>query len=169
VKIANIATNDIRLGKFMLKNASSLINLIFPLPAELPENVHIVISTLYEDSILALLSRLVPESNLYKLPHMSKNEGNNLLDVWLKETGRTLQEEQRNEVLESFESNGLPLYLRLVFEEVRHWRSDSVRVRLTRDIPGTIRDLFRRLSDDINHGREIVSRSLGYLAAGKNG
>ena len=40
---------------------------------------------------------------------------------------------------------------------------------LESDIPGIIRQMFERLSKPENHGQILVSRSLGYLSAAKNG
>jgi hypothetical protein len=100
---------------------------------------------------------------------MPSREGEALLDVWLKESGRTLQKPQRKAVLENFSKNGLPLYLKLAFEEARRWKSFDPNTKLNPDIPGIIRQLFTRLSSDTNHGEIMVSRSLGYIAAGKNG
>jgi hypothetical protein len=80
------------------------------------------------------------------------------------------------------------LYLKLAFEEARRWRSfdeiegDEERtapgeeraparsvVRLAPDSESLIRQLFDRLARPENHGEAFVSRSLGYLLAGKNG
>jgi WD domain, G-beta repeat len=87
-----------------------------------------------------------------------------------------LQPIQRTEVLAKFSACSLPLYLRLAYEEARRWRSyDDLPVRpdaqrgLSDDIPGVMRDLFRRLSAAANHGPLLVSRSLGYLAAARHG
>jgi WD40 repeat protein len=140
-------------------------NLIW-LPAELPDNVRLIVSTLPGECLTALKKRLLP-SNIVELESMSQSEGSGLLDLWLKDSGRTLQEDQREEVLSKFASNGLPLYLKLSFEEARRWKSYSLRVRLKGDVPGMVRDMFRRLSAD--HGQMLVSRSLGYLMAGKHG
>jgi hypothetical protein len=63
----------------------------------------------------------------------------------------------------------MPLYLKLAFEEARRWKSYTTDVELASTIPGIIRQLFDRLSSDSNHGEIVVSRSLGYLAASKNG
>jgi len=138
------------------------------LPAELPENVRLVVSSL-PGECLSVLERKLPPQDLVKLEPMSPEEGGRLLDLWLENAGRTLQPPQRDEVLGKFGQSGLPLYLKLAFEEARRWKSYTERVELSPDIPGIIGDLFARLSSDANHGRIVVSRSLGYLAAAKNG
>jgi hypothetical protein len=164
-----------------LSDADHARNLIW-LPAELPEHVRLVVSTLTGECKTAL-ERKVP-SGLVKLEPMPKEEADELLEAWLTEAGRTLQPPQRNEVLTRFalsamitdegggdekKQHGMPLYLKLAFEEARRWKSYTPAVELTPNIPGIIRQLFERLSSDANHGGMVVSRSLGYLAASKNG
>ena len=70
----------------------------------------------------------------------------------------------------------MPLYLKLAFEEARRWSSfdempegGGVVTGLGEDIAGVLRNLFRRLSQESNHGELLVARSLGCLAASKNG
>jgi len=75
-------------------------------------------------------------------------------------------------VLGKFASEGLPLYLRLAFEEARLWRSYAEREEtvLSEGIPALIREnLFARLAQPANHGRVMVAHSLGYLAASRFG
>lgn len=142
------------------------------LPAELPEHVRIIVSTLPEKCLSALREKL-PSENFHELQSMSIEEGKELLQRWLDDARRTLQSHQREELLEKFrrEGNGLPLYLKLAFEEARLWKSyfDSVETELGSGIRGAIRGLFDRLSAETNHGDLLVSRSLGYLATAKHG
>jgi hypothetical protein len=164
-----------------LSDADHARNLIW-LPSELPEHVCLIVSTL-ENECKTALERRLPAENLVKLEPMLSEEGAELLKVWLDDARRTLQPAQRDEVLTKFSACGLPLYLKLAFEEARRWKyyilpagpaepgiaPVPTEFRLAGDIPGLIRQLFDRLSSDANHGSMIVSRGLGYLAAGKNG
>jgi hypothetical protein len=140
------------------------------LPAELPEHVRLVVSTL-PGECLSVLENKLPAASLVELEPMPVEEGQALLDVWLEEASRALQPQQREEVLGKFTRNGLPLYLKLAFEETRLWKSytPSRETELQPDIPSIIRQLFKRLSDQANHGQVMVERSLAYLAAAKNG
>jgi NACHT domain- and WD repeat-containing protein len=151
------------------------------LPAELPERIRIVVSTLRQDTEptadgpiaidpLGVLEAKIP-SHLLEIAEMSEGEGGVLLERWLQKSRRTLQPKQRDEVLSRFRKNPLPLYLKLAFEEARRWKSytGEDETRLSDDIPGIIRDNLGRLSRDDNHGSVIVSRSLALLAAAKNG
>ena len=150
-----------------LSDAEHARNLIW-LPGELPEQVRLIVSTL-PGECEAALKRKLPASNLAKLEPMPGNEGRELLDLWLTDAGRTLQPHQRGEVLSKFAACGLPLYLKLAFEDTRRWKSYSPMVSLSPDTPGIIGQLFARLSLHMNHGAIIVSHSLSYLAAAKNG
>ncbi len=140
------------------------------LPYDLPKNVKLIVSTLPGECYEAL-KRKLPEEYLKNLKPMPPAEGEELLNVWLEVAHRTLQPKQRKEILDNFnrEDNGKPLYLQLAFNEARRWKSYTKKIKLSPDIPGIVHDLFKRLSLDENHGEMMVSRSLGYLAAAKNG
>ncbi|MBE9571261.1 MAG: DUF4062 domain-containing protein [Proteobacteria bacterium] len=138
------------------------------LPSGLPQNIRVIVSTL-PGECFSILERRLPENKLKELESMPLAEGTDLLKSWLKAVGRTLQNNQMKEVLNKFDEISLPLYLKLAFEEARQWKSYSPEVNLSHDIPGIIRDFFKRLSSPANHGKILVSHSMGYLAAAKNG
>ncbi|HMS38825.1 MAG TPA: DUF4062 domain-containing protein [Pyrinomonadaceae bacterium] len=138
------------------------------LPENLPENVHLIVSTLPNDS-LDILRRRLPADNIIELEPMPKDEGDKVLDLWLSDKKRTLQDWQRAEILNKFAANGLPLYLKFAFEEARLWHSYDEIKPLATDVEGIIGDLFTRLSDEANHGAMMVKCSLGYLAAARYG
>jgi len=152
------------------------------LPWELPEHVRLIVSTSTSpaDCLEALKAKL-PAESFEELAPMSREEGEELLEVWLEQAGRTLQPDQREHVLDRFasasvgepqeeEQGGLPLYLKLAFEEARRWRSYDGVPELRPTIRGVVRDdLFARLSAEANHGGVFVRHALGYLGAAKNG
>lgn len=139
------------------------------LPDSLPSNVHFIVSTIPGDC-LDVLKKRMPDSCFFQLMALPIEDGRQLIESWLKGVGRTLQRKQRADVLRAFEqAGGLPLYLRLAFEAARQWRSGASREALSSDIPGLVRAFFKRLSLASNHGGILVSRSLAYLAAGRNG
>ncbi|MEI7845039.1 MAG: DUF4062 domain-containing protein [Chloroflexota bacterium] len=145
-------------------NARSLVWL----PADLPPNVHLIVSTLPGECLKALENKLPVENQLEVQP-MSLEDGKNILTEWLRGANRQLEPKQTEYLLDKFRQSGLPLYLKLAFEEARLWKSYSGLPELSADIPGILRNLFGRLSKEANHGKMLVSRSLGYLAAAKNG
>ncbi|HOP47979.1 MAG TPA: DUF4062 domain-containing protein [Desulfobacteraceae bacterium] len=138
------------------------------LPQGLTENIKVVVSTL-PGKLFSLLEKILPAESFKALEPMVQVEGSDLLTSWLRLVGRTLQDSQTKEVLQKFNKTGLPLYLKLVFNEACRWKSYAKQVDLSLDIPGIIQDFFERLSLPANHGSVLVPHSMGYLAAAKNG
>ncbi len=139
------------------------------LPIELPAHVHIAVSMLPCEGQNNLEARL-PKGQFAQITQMDPNEGETLLDYWLTDAGRSLRGDQRAEILGKFAKSGLPLYLKLAFEQARHWRSfDGPVPDLGTTVPDLVRNLLARLSAPDEHGEPLVARSLGYLAASKSG
>ena len=134
------------------------------LPPELPTAARVVLSTLSPEHAADRRPARVLE-----LGPMDEDEGAELLERWLHAVGRTLTENQRRMVLARFAGCSLPLYLRLAFEQARWWRSHESPPELAAETTGLIEDLLTRLGDEANHGQVLLSRSMGYLAAARNG
>jgi hypothetical protein len=116
-----------------------------------------------------LARRIWPES-LVEIGPLDETSAAGLLNAWLTEAGRTLQRDQTTEVLGKFAKCPLPLYLKLASEEARRWKSwEGVAESLSDTVEGILEQLLARLERPENHGETLVSRSLGYLATGKNG
>ena len=144
------------------------------LPAELPPHVKVVISMLTETC--QILADRLPQENLLFLKPLEPAQSQTLLDLWLKQAGRTLQPEKRRSLEEHYQACPLVLYLKLAFEEARRWHSydglpgdTSAGLKLGRDIPELLDTLFERLSRTSTHGQVLVEKSLGFLAAARNG
>jgi NACHT domain- and WD repeat-containing protein len=140
------------------------------IPDGLPENVHIVLSTLKEPFQKSIQNRIPPENISEVLP-LKKEEGELILKSWLKDdkVKRRLTTPQKDYIINKFKINGQALYLKLAFEEAKLWKSYTPLPNLKPDIPGIISDLFKRLSSDSAHGPILLSRSLMYLVTAKNG
>ncbi len=145
-------------------------------PDKLPEHVKLCVSTLPKPyPCLSILEGKLPKENFLNLKPMLKNKGEAILNQWLNDDNRKLEDCQREEVLNKFARCGMPLYLKLAFEEARKWRSYegipkyNGQPGLKDDIPGIIENLFGRLSRSENHGELMVSRTLGYLVTAKSG
>jgi hypothetical protein len=145
-------------------NARSLLWL----PATLPEHVRLVVSVAPSDC-WEVLKKKIDASSQIELQPMPAEEGSFILDSWLKNAGRALQEAQREEVLDKFTKEGLPLHLKFAFEEARRWRSFAGIADVAPDVTGIVRQMLARLSSEVNHGPILVARSLAYLRAAKNG
>lgn len=140
------------------------------LPSELNVNVRVVVSAA-DGSAAAHLQRRLPAEAVVRIKPMPSAEAAALLSAWLAAGGRTLQDHQRSEVLRAFAVHGLPLHLRLVYEEARQWPSFAppAQTMVADTIAGVVRKLIARLSRPEGHGEILVSRSLAYLAAAKHG
>jgi WD40 repeat protein len=149
-----------------LSDSDSAHNLTW-LPDDLPENVHIVISTL-KNIFQSSLNHKSAE-NTVEVLSLEKKDGKYILDAWFNDNERKLTDEQENEIISKFEMKGLPLYLKLASEESKLWKSYTPIPKFQSDIKWMINNLFERLSHPENHGEMLVSRSLGYLSAAKNG
>ncbi len=103
---------------------------------------------------------------------LDEADGRLLLGQWLEGVQRNLTDEQQLEVISKFkDSKGNPLYLKLAFEEARLWTSfQEPQEELSIDVAGIIKgNMIRRLTDEGNHGDQLVSHALGYLAASRHG
>ena len=134
------------------------------LTTELPPHCRVVLST-------TDVARSLEGARRLELEVLPVQDAEEAVGVWLDEVGRKVQDGQREKVLSYCKRCGLPLYLKLVFEEVRRWRSFDVleACELGEGLAGIIDVLLRRLSSGADHGRVLVSHSLGYLAAGRYG
>ena len=141
------------------------------LPAQLPDHVRLVVSTLPGDCESALRGKH-PQPRLLSLDKLTRQEGETVLGLWLGNAGRTLQDSQKQEVLGKFEPEGRPLYLKLAFEESSLWHSftSPAQATLHAGIGGLISgNLFTRLGAPQTHGQTLVAHALGYLAASRYG
>ena len=137
---------------------------------ELPASVHLLVSVL-DGSDLDLIGRLAPRSELLDVGRMRTGDAGKALDAWLAAASpsRTLQPSQRNAVLEAFDHTGLPLHLRLLYEQARRWTSDHRPGELPSSVEATIDRLFDTLSEPTEHGPVVVGAALSYLAAARDG
>ena len=181
------------------------------LPVRIDKHVKMIVTTLpgeclqmleqQMDSLLSprttemtIVSGTIAQQFIEVVP-MDNEEGEVLLDEWLKtagrimepwehpeiepdfhgerRAGRTLTPEQRKEILSKFGSCSYPLYLKLAYEEARCWKSlegiTTPQIYLAPDTPGVISGFLKRLEDNRNHGWMLTSRTLGYLAASRHG
>ena len=172
----------------------------------LPEHVKIVVSCLSDRTegdpagqpFAALQRSGLIADNTGPLGSLSIKQAKELLfDRWLENAGRTLkstspndedsnQEAQRCLIEKRVASNEQcrqPLFLKLLFEEVKLWQSyysdfqlnepdptaDDVKNSSNRQVDALLSQLFVRLSQQENHGPFLVERALGYLAAARRG
>jgi NACHT domain- and WD repeat-containing protein len=137
------------------------------IPVELPPYVRLFVSALpvLRDSV----ARVVAEDNIATVRPLQPMECNDIVDEGLHVARRALQGPQRSAVEERTHASPSPLYIRLLLERVSHWRSASGVPALGPDVPSLLSQLFEDLSRPENHGEQLVSRTLGMLAAARHG
>ena len=148
------------------------------LPVDLPAHVKIVISSQDQENgvtILNNLRKLLPDEQCYMhLTSLGKDVSVNILINWLSNCNRTLTEGQWNHVTKALTMCNLPLYMKLIYEESKRWKSynanEMVAVPISNKesvMKDCISALFHRL--ELKHGACIVTHALAYLTAGRNG
>jgi WD40 repeat protein len=137
-------------------------------PATLPPHARLVVTVTPGETLAALRQRVAPTS-FVRLAPLSVPEGRCLLDHWSGEAGRTLQEPQRDAVLARFEAHPRPLYLKLLFEQARRWRSGDPIPELGADTAHLIEAVLLGLTAPTRHGPVLVAHALAYLAAPRFG
>lgn len=141
------------------------------LPTTLPLHVRLIVSTLpnYFGILDTLRSMVEIEGNYIAVLPLGENLSASILSFWLKNANRTLTDEQMGLVNEAFTKCNLPLYVKLVFDEVCRWKSFTLvqHVSLAFTIHDSIYKLFERI--EIQHGKTLVSHAFGYITAAKSG
>lgn len=139
------------------------------LPSDLPENIKIISSVAIDDTGMMNILRTKFPNFLHELKTLSVEEGETVINLLLKNSLRSLNHDQKKYLLNKFSENGLPLYLKLAFEEASNWNSytDINSITLAPDTKGLIKMLFDRLYDE--HMKETVEKVLSYIVASRNG
>jgi len=121
------------------------------LPHQLPPNVHLVLSTLpYEHDLLDTLRVLITsEKNFIQILPLGQALSKNLVKEWLDSARRDLTTSQFEIVSDALSRCSLPLYTRLVFEEVCRWSSfsppDQTKLQFT------VKGIINKLLDKVSH------------------
>ncbi|XP_071342720.1 NACHT domain- and WD repeat-containing protein 1 [Trachinotus anak] len=140
------------------------------LPTDLPPNVHLVVSMDTKSEAFANM-RLMLESlgSFFEVERLTLDEGKQIVDSNLRALQRTLTPEQSNAVLQSFESTGCPLHLRLILSAAKRWTSFTplTDTHLGANTQEMMSQLFLMLEE--KHGKQLVGGALGYLALAREG
>jgi hypothetical protein len=129
------------------------------LPKELPENAKFIVSALPE-----LEGHLSGNYKIH-LPVLPESEAQLILGRWFQSRSRKLTDEQNGEILSKFSHTGLPIYLKLAFEQAKDWKSYSTGFSLKQDVEGIINDLMENLEHE--HTKNFVEHSISYMLCGK--
>ncbi|XP_062251584.1 NACHT domain- and WD repeat-containing protein 1 [Platichthys flesus] len=140
------------------------------LPVHLPPNIHLVVSMDTSSEAFASM-RLKVESlgSFFEVERLSRSEGKQMVESNLRAHQRTLTPEQSDAVLQSFDSTGCPLHLRLILSAAKRWSSFTplTERQLSASTQEMMSQLFLMLEE--THGKELVGGALGYLALAREG
>lgn len=145
------------------------------LPRTLAPHVRIVLSVSSDREELAALPFWLPATQVLQLAPLTRTQNAEVIRAWLTAEGRRLTSVQEDAVLGGGtgeqDDRGVPLYLRLAFEQTRTWH--SFEPEHPHPLPPTatalIQSYLSKLEDPSRHGRELVAYALGDLAAAKHG
>jgi len=144
----------------------------------LPDHVKLIVSCLSElqdtnpsnRPLAVLKSRSLPQDRFHNLDVLTEGEAwALLLERWLPRAGRQVTAKQQATIGQRLTSKACrqPIYLKLLFEKVRLWRSYDATPVLGEDVPTLLDNLFESLR--LDHGELLVDRVLVYLTASRWG
>lgn len=169
---------------------------LFWLPRDLPGHARVIVSMLERENVArqspgatdapSASSETDPANRCYAFARaaftgstfvpiepLAPDEGHKLLERWLDDpqVRRRITHDQRNAIMSAFEKERLPLWLKLAFEEARRWKSFAPAAEsvLPADTSKLIHHMLDRLSEPRHHGKLLINRALGYLAAARRG
>lgn len=143
-------------------NIEDNYDLLSWLSGELPINVKLIVSSLPEKNI----NKQVQYSRKVRLvPPLAMSEASTILTHWLDTCKRRITIDQNQYILEKVKHNPSPLYLRLLFLQVKKWNSFQSNINLKDSIEELIIDYVKIL--EIKHTKEFVKNVICYLLCGR--
>ncbi|XP_028818271.1 NACHT and WD repeat domain-containing protein 2 [Denticeps clupeoides] len=157
-------------GLDQLSDQTGLVDFTW-LPASLPSNVKLVISTTPSKSrTLSTLKARYFDSNLFiEMKPMDKKSCSQMLRYLLQSSQRRITSGQQMYVNESLKQCTLPLHVELVFRQVRSWSSEleATEDSLAKCVHDNIARFFEKLEDE--YGQALVTRSLSLVTLSRYG
>jgi len=146
------------------------------LPLKIPEHCKIVVSCTYEEGNPALMQDLIflrqmfeDDNQFLEVTALGSELSWRVMQLWMKSAGRSLNNFQWRVVANALDSCSLPIFCKLVFQEVCRWKSYSSpeKTVLMTNVQDSVFQLFQRVEN--KHGWMLVSHALAYVTASKNG
>jgi hypothetical protein len=140
---------------------------------QLPNGIKIIVSTLpnqYGNYIDKLKLKTNQNQNFVEVKKLKKDDGRVILNKWLVNEKHHLTKDQEEYILDLFKENGLPLYLKIIFDEALKWHSYTTDYRYIKNsLTDSIRYFFTSLVKVDYHSDMLVRHTLGYLSASNKG
>ncbi|XP_077997560.1 NACHT domain- and WD repeat-containing protein 1-like [Glandiceps talaboti] len=141
------------------------------LPKTIPSHVRIFVSMLPEEhNCLNNLRKSMPDERCYlEMKPLTAEMGREILDAWLISKQRTITDNQREAIIVALEGCPQPLFLKIAFENLMHWKSYTPVESIT--IAKSVREAIEMLFEGLEkkYGAVLVSRALAYITASKDG
>ncbi|KAM9358458.1 NACHT domain- and WD repeat-containing protein 1 [Symphorus nematophorus] len=140
------------------------------LPASVPPNVHLVVSMDTNSEAFANMRlKLESAASFFEVERLSRDDGKQIVESFLRASQRTLTPEQSDAVLQSFMQTGCPLHLKLILSAAKRWTSFTplTDVHLGANTQEMMSQLLQMLEK--KHGKELVGGALGYICLAREG
>jgi WD40 repeat protein len=132
---------------------------LFWLPRTLADNVKIIVTVLPE------FESELQDCIIEHLPLLPQNNAEEILNRWLTSTNRKLTDKQQYEIINKFNQNGLPIFLKLAYEKAKEWKSYDAEYAIQDDVSGILNDLMDSLEKE--HTKDFVTHIISYLLCGR--
>uniref|UniRef100_A0A8C8WEA9 NACHT and WD repeat domain containing 1 n=1 Tax=Panthera leo TaxID=9689 RepID=A0A8C8WEA9_PANLE len=139
------------------------------LPPKCPPRIHLILSACSgRRGILDTVRQTLTDPEAYwEVKPLSGNQGQEMIQLLLAASRRTLSPGQRELLWASLPECGHPGRLRLAFEEARKWASFTIPAPLASTAKEAMHQLCARLEQ--THGQVLVAHVLGYIASSRHG
>ena len=140
------------------------------LPRVLPPCVHVIISTTPNDcDILTTLLDVFPPECFIRVDdvQLAKQASIDIFTALKENTNRTLTPNQENQLLGAFSYCTQPLYVRVLFDIVKSWKSyeNMENFQITETLHKMIISLFDRMENC--HGEVMTAKALSYMCCAR--
>ena len=137
------------------------------LPPKCPPRVHLILSACSgRQGVLDTMRQTLTDPEAYwEVKPLSGNQGQEMIQLLLASSRRTLSPEQRELLWASLPECGHPGRLRLAFEEARKWASFTIPAPLASTAREAMHQLCARLEQ--THGQLLVAHVLGYIVSSR--
>ena len=146
------------------------------LPIKLPPYCKFIVSITVEErkpetfeNLNSLKELIEDESHFLEVTALGKDLAWTIMKLWMKTAGRDLTNYQWRVVANALDFCTLPIFCKLVFQEVCRWKSyfEPEKTVLRNTVMDSVFQLFERVEN--KHGWMLVSHALSYITASKNG
>ncbi|MEQ2198028.1 hypothetical protein XENOCAPTIV_006565, partial [Xenoophorus captivus] len=134
------------------------------LPTDIPPNVYLLVSMdTTSEAFANMRLKLGAAANLFEVEPLFYDEGEQVMESYLRASQRTLTRVQKDIVLQSFKNTGSPLHLKLILSAAKRWTSftPSAELVLGASTQEVMSGLLLKLEE--KHGKELVSGTLGCI------